>query len=107
VLSYGSYADVNDADNQLKHIKDIDARIVFAFLQKTTSVMCLVYKHKLYGKKYGWVVHTPDSYGWWKRTFSHLDCSPDQVNEAAAYAISIDHLYLSKANESTISGMVR
>jgi len=42
VLSYGSYADINDADNQLKHIKDIDARIVFAFLQKTTSVMCLV-----------------------------------------------------------------
>jgi len=105
VLSYGSYADINDADNQLKHIKDIDARIVFAFLQKTTSVMCLVYKHKLYGKKYGWVVHTPDSYGWWKRTFSHLDCSPDQVNEAAEYAISIDHLYLSKAKDSTISGM--
>lgn len=65
-----------------------------------------IYKHKLYGKKYGWVVHTPDSKGWWKRTYSQLDCSADQVNEAAEYAIAIDHLYLSKTNVSTVSGLV-
>ncbi|CAH3025147.1 unnamed protein product, partial [Porites evermanni] len=84
VMSYGSYADTNDAENQLEHIKDIDARIIFAFLQKTTSVMCLVYKHKLYGNKYGWVVHTPDAPGWWTRTYSFLDCTASQVNDAAA-----------------------
>ncbi|KAL9969262.1 hypothetical protein ACROYT_G021458 [Oculina patagonica] len=105
VLSYGSFRDRNDADNQLKHIKDIDARIVFAFLQKTTSVMCLIHKHNLYGDKYGWVVHTPDSRGWWNRTYPFLDCSPEQVNEAAEYSISIDHLYISKDNVSTISGL--
>ncbi|KAJ7363713.1 hypothetical protein OS493_009876 [Desmophyllum pertusum] len=105
VLSYGSFRDVNDADNQLKHIKDIDARIVFAFLQKTTSVMCLIHKHNLYGTKYGWIVHTPDKRGWWKRTRPFLDCTPEQVNEAAEYSISIDHLYISKDNVSTVSGL--
>jgi len=105
VLSYGSFRDRNDADNQLGHIKDIDARIVFAFLQLTTSVMCLIHKHNLYGSKYGWVLHTPDSRGWWNRTYPSLDCSPKQVNEAAEYAISIDHLYISKDNRSTISGL--
>jgi len=105
VLSYGSFRDRNDAENQLKHIKDIDARIVFAFLQRITSVMCLIHKHNLYGSKYGWVLHTPDSRGWWNRTYSFLECSPEQVNEAAKYSISIDQLYISKDNKSTISGL--
>ncbi|KAM7452158.1 hypothetical protein ABFA07_000351 [Porites harrisoni] len=104
-MSYGSYADTKDAENQFKHIKDIDARIIFAFLQKTTSVMCLVYKHKLYGNKYGWVVHTPDAHGWWTRTYPFLDCTASQVNDAAAYTIHIDHLYLSKSKDPTISGL--
>lgn len=105
VLSYGSFGDTNDAENQLKHIKDLDARIIFAFLQKTTNVMCLIYKYNLYGNKYGWVIHTPDSREWWKRTFPELDCSAQQVNIAAEYSITVDHLYISKDNVSSISGL--
>ena len=60
----------------------------------------------MYGQRYGWVVHTPDSQGWWNRTYPHSGCTADQITEAAEYAISIDHLYLSKANASSISGLV-
>ena len=65
-----------------------------------------IHKHNLYGSKYGWVLHTPDSRVWWNRTYPSLSCSPKQVNQAAEYSISIDHFYISKDTKSTISGLV-
>ena len=61
----------------------------------------------MHGRKYVWVIHTPDKYGWWKRTLSGVNCTPEQVNEGARGIIYVNYMWLSKSKTRTISGMVR
>lgn len=61
----------------------------------------------MHGRKYVWVIHTPDKYGWWKRTLNGANCTPDQVNEGAKGIIQVNYMWLSKSKKRTMSGMVR
>ena len=66
-----------------------------------------IYKQKMHGLKYVWVIHTPDKYGWWKRTLNGVNCTPEQVNEGAKGIIYVNYMWLSKSKKRTMSGMVR
>lgn len=65
-----------------------------------------IYKQKMHGRKYVWVIHTPDKYGWWKRTLNGVNCTPEQVNEGAKGIIQVNYMWLSKSKTRTMSGMV-
>lgn len=103
VISYGSF--LTDPKSQIKHLKDIDARIIFGFFSLSTRTMCEIYKQKMHGRKYVWVIHTPDKYGWWKRTLDGVNCTPEQVNEGAKGIIQVNYMWLSKSKTRTMSGM--
>lgn len=103
VISYGSF--LMDPKNQIKHLKDIDARIIFGFFSYSTRTMCEIYKHNMHGQKYAWVVHTPDKDGWWRRTFANVNCTPEEVNEGAKGTLLVNYMWLSSSKNQTVSGM--
>ncbi|PFX31206.1 Gamma-aminobutyric acid type B receptor subunit 2 [Stylophora pistillata] len=103
VISYGSF--LTDPKSQIKHLKDIDARIIFGFFTHSTRTMCEIYKHSMHGRKYGWVINTPDKYGWWKRTLKNVNCSPEEVNEGAKGILLVNYMWLSSSKNETVSGM--
>ncbi|XP_032234854.1 gamma-aminobutyric acid type B receptor subunit 2 isoform X1 [Nematostella vectensis] len=106
ILSYGSYFDGDDADTQIKHLKALDVRVVFGFLQLTTSVICKIYRHGLYGRKYAWVINTPDNKTtWWRRTYPSLPCTEAQIYKAAEYTISLDDMLFGMDTDQGVSGL--
>ncbi|XP_020620120.1 gamma-aminobutyric acid type B receptor subunit 2-like [Orbicella faveolata] len=103
VISYGSF--LLDPNSQIKHLKDIDARIIFGFFSHSTIAMCEIYKQKMYGHKYVWVIHTPDKYGWWKRLYPGSTCTPEEVNEGAEGIFYVNYMWLSSSQKTTEAGM--
>ncbi|XP_068754986.1 gamma-aminobutyric acid type B receptor subunit 2-like [Montipora capricornis] len=103
VISYGSFS--SDPKSQIQHLKAIDARIVFGFFSKSTEIMCEIYKQRMYGSKYAWVIHTPDSPGWWNRKFKNLNCTAEEVNKAANGIVHINYMWLSCSKRVTVAGM--
>ncbi|KAJ7363717.1 hypothetical protein OS493_009880 [Desmophyllum pertusum] len=103
VISYGSF--LSDPKSQIKHLKDIDARIIFGFFSKSTKTMCEIYKQKMHGRKYVWVINTPDKYGWWKRSLPGVNCTPEEVNEGAKGILSVNYMWLSSSHKRTEAGM--
>jgi len=67
--------------------------------------MCEIYKQKMHGPKYAWVIHTPDKYGWWKRTFTTVDCTPEEVNKGAQGILYVNYMWLSSSKRKTVAGM--
>ena len=65
-----------------------------------------IYKHNMHGRKYAWVVHTPDKDGWWRRTFANVNCTPEEVNEGAKGTLLVNYMWLSSSKNQTVSGMV-
>lgn len=61
----------------------------------------------MHGPKYVWVIHTPDKYGWWKRTFTTVDCTPEEVNKGAQGILYVNYMWLSSSKRKTVAGMVR
>ncbi|KAL9969178.1 hypothetical protein ACROYT_G021363 [Oculina patagonica] len=103
VISYGSF--LSDPKRQIEHLKDIDARIIFGFFSYSTRTMCEIYKQKMHGRKYVWVIHTPDQHGWWKRTFPRVNCTPEEVNKGAQGVLYVNYMWLSSSQNKTEAGM--
>lgn len=66
-----------------------------------------IYKQKLYGSKYVWVINTPDKYGWWNRYFNGVNCTPEEVNKGANGILQVNYMWLSTSRRKTVSGTVR
>ena len=65
-----------------------------------------IYKQKMHGRKYVWVINTPDKYGWWKRSLPGVNCTPEEVNEGAKGILSVNYMWLSSSHKQTEAGMV-
>lgn len=60
----------------------------------------------MHGPKYVWVIHTPDKYGWWKRSLTGVTCTPEEVNKGADGILLVNYMWLSSSNRRTVAGMV-
>ena len=66
-----------------------------------------IYKQKMHGSKYVWVIHTPDKYGWWNRYFKGVNCTPEEVNKGANGILQVNYMWLSTSRRKTVAGTVR
>ena len=64
------------------------------------------YKVGLYGSTYVWIV--PGWWGehWWKKNDPTVDCTPDQIKEAAGHYIAIAESTWSTDPGVTVNGQV-
>uniref|UniRef100_A0A914UIZ6 G-protein coupled receptors family 3 profile domain-containing protein n=1 Tax=Plectus sambesii TaxID=2011161 RepID=A0A914UIZ6_9BILA len=85
-----------------------DARIIVGlyYENEARKVLCEAYKNKLYGRKYVWFL-----IGWFSDTWyippkeEHLNCTAQQMAEAAQFHFTTESIMLSRENKVTISGM--
>ncbi|KAI6229253.1 Gamma-aminobutyric acid type B receptor subunit 1 [Aphelenchoides besseyi] len=99
------YGDPRDA---IKTLVRQDARIIVGlyYVTEARRVLCQAYKHGLYGKKYVWFL-----IGWYADTWyippkdEHINCTAEQMKEAAQYHFTTESIMLSRDNRPAISGM--
>uniref|UniRef100_A0A7E4VF70 G_PROTEIN_RECEP_F3_4 domain-containing protein n=1 Tax=Panagrellus redivivus TaxID=6233 RepID=A0A7E4VF70_PANRE len=99
------YGDPTDA---VKTLVRQDARIILGLFYVTEArrVLCQAYKHGLYGRKYVWWF-----IGWYADTWYYpppeegLNCTAEQMAEAAAYHFTTENIMLSRDSKPAISGM--
>ncbi|VDM75092.1 unnamed protein product [Strongylus vulgaris] len=99
------YGDPTDA---MKTLRRQDARVIVGLFYVTEArrVLCQAYHHKLYGRKYTWFF-----IGWYADTWyipppdEHLNCTAEQMAEAAQYHFTTESVMLSRDENATISGM--
>ncbi|XGW33249.1 hypothetical protein V3C99_017596 [Haemonchus contortus] len=99
------YGDPTDA---MKTLRRQDARVIVGlfYVTEARKVLCQAYHHKLYGRKYTWFF-----IGWYADTWyipppeEHLNCTAEQMVEAAQYHFTTESVMLSRDENATISGM--
>ncbi|KAJ1373423.1 hypothetical protein KIN20_035815 [Parelaphostrongylus tenuis] len=99
------YGDPTDA---MKTLRRQDARVIVGlfYVTEARKVLCQAYHHKLYGRKYTWFF-----IGWYADTWyvpppeEHLNCTTEQMVEAAQYHFTTESVMLSRDENATISGM--
>ncbi|EPB79351.1 ligand-binding protein, receptor family [Ancylostoma ceylanicum] len=99
------YGDPTDA---MKTLRRQDARVIVGlfYVTEARKVLCQAYHHKLYGRKYTWFF-----IGWYADTWyipppeEHLNCTAEQMAEAAQYHFTTESVMLSRDENATISGM--
>ncbi|XP_068698706.1 gamma-aminobutyric acid type B receptor subunit 2-like isoform X2 [Montipora foliosa] len=94
----------NDPASSVKYLlKDRDARIIIGLMYEDMfrKAMCTAYREKLYGKKYVWLTVGWYNEDWWRK--GDVECSAEQLIEAAANLIETYPLPLSTSKEPTIS----
>ncbi|CAD5231482.1 unnamed protein product [Bursaphelenchus xylophilus] len=99
------YGDPRDA---IKTLVRQDARIIVGLFYVTEArrVLCQAYKHGLYGKKYVWFF-----IGWYADEWyippkdENINCTAEQMKEAAQYHFTTESIMLSRDNQPAISGM--
>ncbi|VDM51650.1 unnamed protein product [Angiostrongylus costaricensis] len=99
------YGDPTDA---MKTLRRQDARVIVGlfYVTEARKVLCQAYHHKLYGRKYTWFF-----IGWYADTWyvppveEHLNCTVEQMVEAAQYHFTTESVMLSRDENATISGM--
>ncbi|RCN27985.1 hypothetical protein ANCCAN_26277 [Ancylostoma caninum] len=92
----------------MKTLRRQDARVIVGlfYVTEARKVLCQAYHHKLYGRKYTWFF-----IGWYADTWyipppeEHLNCTAEQMAEAAQYHFTTESVMLSRDENATISGM--
>uniref|UniRef100_A0A8R1DI18 G_PROTEIN_RECEP_F3_4 domain-containing protein n=2 Tax=Caenorhabditis japonica TaxID=281687 RepID=A0A8R1DI18_CAEJA len=99
------YGDPVDA---MKTLQRQDARIIIGlfYVTEARKVLCQAYHHGLYGRRYVWFF-----IGWYADTWyipspeEHLNCTAEQMAEAAEYHFTTESVMLSRDNAPAISKM--
>ncbi|EGT30589.1 CBN-GBB-1 protein [Caenorhabditis brenneri] len=99
------YGDPADA---IKTLQRQDARIIVGlfYVTEARKVLCQAYHHGLYGRRYVWFF-----IGWYADTWyipppeEHLNCTAEQMAEAAEYHFTTESVMLSRDNIPAISDM--
>ncbi|XP_071853304.1 gamma-aminobutyric acid type B receptor subunit 2-like isoform X2 [Apostichopus japonicus] len=96
----------HDPLEAVEKINSSRARIIMGFFSEAMArkVFCHVYKQKLYGRTYVWLLPGLYSNKWWTKADNSTDCTPDQLHTALKGYIGTDILPLSTRSEKTISG---
>ena len=71
------------------------------------SLALQVYKQKLYGPKYVWLVIGWYADDWFLSNDSSIDCTPEQMRLATEGHLTTEGIMLNPDENVTISGLVR
>ncbi|ELT89459.1 hypothetical protein CAPTEDRAFT_22458, partial [Capitella teleta] len=94
----------HDAKTNLQNIKSKNARIIFynSYAKEARRAFCYIYELGMYGPRYQWIIP-----GWWANTWMEMNdtsCTPEQVQKAAEYTITINDLLVDMSGAVTDSG---
>uniref|UniRef100_A0AC35U5F1 ANF_receptor domain-containing protein n=1 Tax=Rhabditophanes sp. KR3021 TaxID=114890 RepID=A0AC35U5F1_9BILA len=97
-----------DPTDSVKTLVRQDARIIVGLFYVTEArrVLCQAYKHGLYGRKYVWFL-----IGWYADNWyipireEQINCTAQQMQEAAQYHFTTESIMLRKDNKKAISGL--
>ncbi|XP_077868716.1 gamma-aminobutyric acid type B receptor subunit 1-like [Saccoglossus kowalevskii] len=98
---------VYDPAVHVRHLKELDARIIFGnfYVDVARRVFCEAYKQGLYGAKHVWIIQGWYEADWWKIKDENIVCTVDQLSEAVKGYLTTDTFYLDPDNSMGISGM--
>ncbi|XP_070566216.1 gamma-aminobutyric acid type B receptor subunit 2-like [Ptychodera flava] len=90
----------------LQKIKESGVRIILGFFDNEVApiVFCQIYRQRLFGDKYVWILPGWSEDNWWNSSRPATECSVDEIVEAANGFLATDLLHLSASPEHTISG---
>ncbi|ESP00240.1 hypothetical protein LOTGIDRAFT_141127 [Lottia gigantea] len=98
---------LTDPVNAVRSLKRQDARIIVGLFYEDAArkVFCQVYKEKLYGKKYVWLLigWYPDN--WYKSKLDSINCTGDQLAEALEGHFTTEAVILHQDSSMTDVGM--
>ncbi|XP_070573335.1 gamma-aminobutyric acid type B receptor subunit 2-like isoform X2 [Ptychodera flava] len=97
----------NDPEQAVKDLRESGARIILGYFEEDVAVkvFCNVYKQKLFGSKYAWILPGWYADSWWNSTDLPNDCTAADIKEASNGYLATDILPLSNSEEKTISGL--
>ncbi|CAH3136026.1 unnamed protein product [Porites lobata] len=113
IIAIEGFEELGDVSFQMEKLKKLDARIIigeFSYVG-ARNVFCEAFKRKMYGPNYAWII-----FGEFSPTeiftddlklqkSALIDCSSDELKEAANGYISTIKLDIRKDNNQTISGL--
>ncbi|XP_035429605.1 gamma-aminobutyric acid type B receptor subunit 1 isoform X2 [Spodoptera frugiperda] len=101
---------LSDPADAVRNLRRQDARVIVGlfYVVAARRVLCEVYKHRLYGKSYVWFFIGWYEDNWFETNLEKegIDCSPEQMREAAEGHLTTEALMWNQnSNQTTISGM--
>ncbi|ELU09867.1 hypothetical protein CAPTEDRAFT_178683 [Capitella teleta] len=94
--------------NEMKRIKQLDARIifVFAFEEHARKIFCQAYKAGLTGSRYVWIMHYGNNPRWMDKGTDDALCSAEDIKEAADGHLVIRDVTLREDDVIPLCGLV-
>ncbi|XP_071957727.1 gamma-aminobutyric acid type B receptor subunit 2-like [Antedon mediterranea] len=92
---------------QLRNMKDKDARIIFAsaYIEPASILFCEIYKQSMYGERYVWIIESWLDPGWWELNLHVHNCTLEEMREVASLHVGVDFLSIYPIQDITISGL--
>ncbi|XP_072030527.1 gamma-aminobutyric acid type B receptor subunit 2-like [Amphiura filiformis] len=92
VLTVEPVKDISDAYQQLQNLKKHDARIIFIRVPLGSALIffCQVYKQKLFGPKYVWIIPKYYYGPWWRLRYQNLDCNDEEIRQVVEHVIGFE-----------------
>ncbi|XP_076116620.1 gamma-aminobutyric acid type B receptor subunit 2-like [Mytilus galloprovincialis] len=108
LITSGIITDLRNVENHITRLKQYDSRVIVGAFRSSaaTTIFCEVYKQKLYGRRYTWILTGASMYRNWIKNADVKDitCTKANLYEAADYMITLDQNQLSSETKVTISG---
>ncbi|XP_072047423.1 gamma-aminobutyric acid type B receptor subunit 1-like [Amphiura filiformis] len=97
---------IADPKDAMKRLKDKDVRIIIGNFYEAAArrVFCEAYKLGMYGPRYQWFVIGYYTANWWQRPESTLDCTVEQLYEAADGYLTVTWGMNGREDIPTVSG---
>ncbi|XP_022082481.1 gamma-aminobutyric acid type B receptor subunit 2-like [Acanthaster planci] len=91
VLTTEAVTDPDNSDEQIQSLKRHDARVIITafYPDPAAKLFCKVYKAKLFGAKYVWILPGWYPDGWW-RDLPDVSCSNDEIAAALDLHVAFD-----------------
>ncbi|XP_042204877.1 gamma-aminobutyric acid type B receptor subunit 1-like isoform X2 [Homarus americanus] len=100
---------LTDPTDAVRNLKRQDARIIVGlfYVNAARRVLCEIYKNTLYGKSYVWFFIGWYEDNWFENPLQeeNLNCTREEMRQAAEGHMTTEALMWNKDNEKTISGM--
>ncbi|XP_068233244.1 gamma-aminobutyric acid type B receptor subunit 1 isoform X1 [Palaemon carinicauda] len=100
---------LTDPTDAVRNLKRQDARIIVGlfYVVAARRVLCEIYKNSLYGKSYVWFFIGWYEDGWYEQHLEEegLNCTRQEMRQAAEGHLTTEALMWNKDKEKTISGM--
>uniref|UniRef100_K1R7S6 Gamma-aminobutyric acid type B receptor subunit 1 n=1 Tax=Magallana gigas TaxID=29159 RepID=K1R7S6_MAGGI len=107
LVTSGIITDVQEVDVVIKRLKQYGARIIIGAFRSTKApdIFCEIYKQKMFGKKYVWIL-TDSLYKGWigKLEEGQESCAVDNIKASAYGHFTLGQKQLRTDNMVTISG---